>query len=248
MKKPSSIKSPPNDHAAYSPSPLPRRVHLTNLLLNIFRHALPLVPFYWFQGTIAGYVLMTAFDLSLGLILIVGTTRAETDPTSVDPRSRGFVMRLTAVLTLSVFFASVAAFIMVPIAMPALFFGLYEKVDWSAFLLNPRFWMPVLLMSLLAGLRAQLQFEATTTLGRRGIANREGPVIGDLQQDRRNSLAAKAAQITLIGTFVLICYFLLTFDFFVLRALPILYAAVLVFYDARPDLAQRIFPDLWKEK
>jgi len=33
-----------------------------------------------------------------------------------------------------------------------------------------------------------------------------------------------------------------------LFALPILYAALLVFYDVRPDLAQRIFPKLWQEK
>ena len=30
--------------------------------------------------------------------------------------------------------------------------------------------------------------------------------------------------------------------------LPIVYAALLVFYDARPDIAQRIFPKLWQQK
>ena len=33
-----------------------------------------------------------------------------------------------------------------------------------------------------------------------------------------------------------------------LYALPVLYNAVLVFYDARPDVGQRIFPTLWQEK
>jgi len=35
---------------------------------------------------------------------------------------------------------------------------------------------------------------------------------------------------------------------FGLYALPILYTALLVFYDARPDLARRIFFKLWREK
>ena len=34
------------------------------------------------------------------------------------------------------------------------------------------------------------------------------------------------------------------FGFFIL---PILFASLLVFYDARPDIAQRIFPTLWRE-
>jgi 4-hydroxybenzoate polyprenyltransferase len=74
------------------------------------------------------------------------------------------------------------------------------------------------------------------------------PVIGDLESDRRRSKAANAAQVTIIATYVALSYLLTNFGrggFFIF---PILFAAVLVFYDARPDLAQRIFPRLWAEK
>ena len=74
------------------------------------------------------------------------------------------------------------------------------------------------------------------------------PILGNLQQDRKQSLAAKAAQVTLIATFALLCYVLITFGRTGLYALPILYAALLVFFDARPDVAHRIFPKLWQEK
>jgi fatty acid desaturase len=68
------------------------------------------------------------------------------------------------------------------------------------------------------------------------------------QQDRKRSLAANAAQVTLIATFVALCYLLINFGHWGLYALPILYTALLVFYDVRPDLAQRIFPELWRER
>ena len=103
-------------------------------------------------------------------------------------------------------------------------------------------------MSLLAAARAQGAFEATTTPGRRGEPSREGPVIGNLEQDRKRSLADNAAQVTMIATFVLLCYLLLAFGRWGMYTLPILYAALLVFYDARPDIAQQIFPRLWQEK
>jgi hypothetical protein len=52
-----------------------------------------LVSLYAFNGSIESYLLLTAFDLSLGLMLIVGTTRERKDPTMVDPRSRRLVSR-----------------------------------------------------------------------------------------------------------------------------------------------------------
>jgi len=54
--------------------------------------------------------------------------------------------------------------------------------------------------------------------------------------------------VTLIATFVGLCYLLINFGRSGLYALPVLYTALLVFYDARPDLAQQIFPKLWQEK
>ena len=219
-----------------------------NILVDIVRHAVPLLPLYVFNGNIASYLLLTAFDLSLGLMLIVGTTRERKDPTSVDPRSRWLVMRLLAVLVMAVFLAIVAAIVAMPIAAPAFIFGLSTGVDLWAVVSDKTFWIPVVGMSLLAAARAQGAFEATTTPGRRGEPSREGPVIGNLEQDRKRSLADNAAQVTMIATFVLLCYLLLTFGRWGMYTLPILYAALLVFYDARPDIAQQIFPSLWQRK
>ena len=80
-----------------------------------------------------------------------------------------------------------------------------------------------------------------------GSPTHAAPVIGNLEQDRKRSMAANAAQATLIATFVLLCYLLIHFGRWGFYAFPIFYAALLVFYDARPDLAQRIFPKLWRE-
>ena len=219
-----------------------------NIVADVVRHVLPLLPLYLLHGNFASYLLLTAFDLSLGLMWIVGTTRERSDPTSVDPRSRWLVMRLLAVLAIAVFLALVAAIVAVPIASPAFIFGLSAGVDWWATVSDKRFWIPVVWMSLLAAARAQGAFEATTTPGQRGEPSRAGPVIGNLEQDRKRSLADKAAQVTLIATFAGLCYLLINFGRWSLYALPILYTALLVLYDARPDLARQIFPKLWREK
>ena len=219
-----------------------------NIVADVARHAIPLVPLYLFSGSIATYVLLTAFDLALGLMLIVGTTRDRKDPTSVDPRSRWPIMRLLAELVIAAFLALVAALVALPIAAPALIFGLSEGLDWWVTVSDKSFWIPVIGMSLLAAVRAQRAFEATTVPGRRGQPSREGPVIGNLEEDRKRSLAANAAQVTLIASFVLLCYVLINFGRWGMYALPIVYAALLVFYDARPDIAERIFPRLWQEK
>src|ERR1041385_5114549 len=99
------------------------------IVLDVLRHALPLIPLYLWRGSITSYLLLTAFDLSLGLMLIVGTTRDRSDPTTVDPRATLLASRLTAVLVLSVFFGIVAAMISVPIGMPATIFGLTKAGD-----------------------------------------------------------------------------------------------------------------------
>jgi hypothetical protein len=215
-----------------------------NIVADVVRHVLPLLPLYMLHGNFASYLLLTAFDLSLGLIWIIGTTRERSDPTSVDLRSRRLVMRLLAVLAIAVFLAVVAAIVAVPIAAPAFIFGLSTGVDWWTTVSDKRFWIPVALMSLLAAARAQGAFEATTTPGQRGVPSRAGPVIGRLEQDRKRTLADKAAQVTLIATFAGLSYLLINFGRWGLYALPILYTALLVFYDARPDLAQQIFPKL----
>ena len=68
------------------------------------------------------------------------------------------------------------------------------------------------------------------------------PVRGHLAADRRRSLSDYAAQVTLIATFVALCFAMASFGRWGLYALPALYAALQVFYDARPDLARRILP------
>ncbi len=231
------------------PTPFSRpRISAKNLAFSVGRHALPLIFLYALHGSITSYLLLTAFDLSLGLLLIVATTRDKSDPTSVDPRSRMPMMQMTAILALTVFLGGMAALICVPIGIPAVWFGFAEGVEWSGLLLRPGFLAPLFAMSLLAAVKAQSAFEATTTPGPRGPASQAAPVIGDLAADRRNSLAANAAQVTLIATFVLLCYLLSALGSWSYRALPPLYAAVLAGYDLRPDLAQRLFPSLWKNR
>jgi hypothetical protein len=179
-------------------------------------------------------------------MLIVGTTRERTDPTTVDPRATLLASRLSAVLALALFFGIVAAIITVPIATPAFIFGLATAGDLPALFSHPNFWVTAAGMALATGVRAQQSFEAVTTPGERGTSPHAAPVIGDIDADRRRSKAANAAQVTIIATYIALSYFLINFGqrgFFIL---PILFAALVVFYDARPDLAQRIFPSLWR--
>ena len=242
----SATLQPPRDEpSAIVPA---RSLSVQEIAADVVNHLLPLVPLYLFNGNFVSYVLLTAYDLSLGLVQIVGTTRDRSDPTSVDPRSRTPAMRAIAVLALAVFFAIVATIVAVPIAAPAFMFGLTAGGDLRATMSDRHFWIPFVAMSVLAAYRAQAAFNATTTAGPRGQPSRQAPVIGDLEQDRKRSLAANAAQVTLIATFVGMCYVLITFGQSGLYALPVLYAGVLVFYDARPDVAERIFPELWRKR
>jgi len=60
--------------------------------------------------------------------------------------------------------------------------------------------------------------------------------------------AAYAAQVTLIGVYVALAYGLSVLSSRALFIFPVLYAAVLVFFDARPDIGREIFPALWREE
>lgn len=217
------------------------------ITLDAIRHALPLVPFYLRHGSVTSYLLLTAFDLSLGLMLIVGTTRDVKDPTTVDPRATWLISRLVAVVVLALFLVVVAAIISFPLGIPAFLFGAASGVHWRELVRQPGFWIPAAIMMLVTGARAQRSFESVTTVGERGTSARVAPIKGDLEADRRRSKASYAAQVTLIATYAALAYGLSIFGrrgFFVF---PALYAAILVFYDARPDLGQRIFPELWRE-
>ena len=227
---------------------MPQRLSGIAIVASIVRHALPLVSLYRLQGSIPAYLLLTAFDLSLSLIAIVGTTRDRRDPTSVDPRSRWLAMRALAIVLLAGFFAGTAAILTVPIGMPALIIGMTENTDWWGVVSQRGFWMPAAMMSLLAAARAQSQFESTTSPGSQGAPTQAAPVIGNLAADRRRSSADYAAQVTLIATFVGLCFAMVSFGSWGVYVLPALYAAMQVFYDARPDLARRILPTLWERR
>src|SRR3954470_9876356 len=112
----------------------PRQGRAAAIALDVLRHALPLVPLYLLHGNLISYLLLAAFDLSLGLVLIVGTTRDRTDPTTVDPRATLLGSRLMAAVTLAIFLGIVAAVITVPIGMPAIIFGLATIGDLPALL------------------------------------------------------------------------------------------------------------------
>ena len=225
----------------------PARFRRTQAIaLDAVRHALPLVPFYLTHASITSYLLLTAFDLSLGLMLIVGTTRDRRDPTTVDIRATWLISRLTAALVLAIFLGLVAAIISLPLSMPAVIFGWATGVDWHALFSQPGFWISAAAMALLTGARAQHSFETVTTPGKRGTSPQAAPILGDLEQDRQRSKAANAAQVTVIATYVALSYLLSNFGRSGLLVFPIFFAALLVVYDARPDVAQRIFPKLWQ--
>jgi hypothetical protein len=131
--------------------------------------------------------------------------------------------------------------------MLAFISGMQAGVDWMALVAGPGFYLPVVFMTLSAGVRAQLQFEAVTNVGERGTSLHAGPIVGDLERDRRMAKVAYAAQVTLIAVYLALAYGLSVVGGRGLFVLPVIYAALLVLFDARPDIGQRIFPDLWRE-
>lgn len=223
-------------------------ISFKKFVYDLARHAAPLVSLYFLDGSIPRYLLLTAFNLSLGLVLIVALTRATTDPTTVDPRATLLPARLAAVAILSIFLSVVAAFITVPIFGAALVFSLAAGTDWWEVLSHKNFWVMVGLISLIAGLRAQLGFEATTVVGKKGTSPQAAPVVGDLAQDRQRSKAEYAAQVTLVATFVFLSFLMTHFGSWGFYVLPMVYMAMLVFYDTRPDLGRKIFPEMWQEE
>ena len=225
-----------------------QRPGMRSLGLDIARHALPLISLYGLHGSAETFLLLTAFNLSLGLMLIVATTRDRGDVTTVDPRSRWLIMRWIAVAFNAGFLAFIAGFIMLPIVFPAFLLGARAGVDWSVVVAGKSIWIPVIGMSLLASVRFQDLFEARTTTGAKGQPSRANPVVGDLETDRKRSLADYAAQVTLIATYVFVCVVLIEFGGWGLYAFPPLYTLMLIFFDARPDIGQRVFPQLWQKK
>ena len=246
MNKRSSMPQPSADSRAATMAP--SRLTLRILVVDVARQAMPLASLYYLHGTIASYLLLTAFNLALGLMFIVGTTRDRGDVTTVDPRSRWLVMRLIAIVVVAAFLAFVAAFIMIPIVMPALMLGWSAGVEWTPVFSQKGVLASAAFMALMAAIRYQTLFEQRTTPGAKGQPSRVAPVVGDLDEDRKRSLAGYAAQVTLIATYVVMCFVLLQFNGWGLYAFPPFYTALLIFYDARPDIARRILPQLWTRK
>jgi hypothetical protein len=210
-------------------------IPLPKIAMDIVRHALPLVSLYVLGGGTITYLLLTAFDLSLGLLVIVGTTPdAKLDKLSQNQRSplNPTVQSIVGVPITAIFLAIVAAIITLPISAAVIIFGLATGVNWGALFSSLSLWISVGAMALLAASRA-LAWRPDTSVP---------------EQDVVRSRAANAAQITLIGTFTLLSYLLIEFGVVLVYALPVIYAAALVFYDLRPDVAQRIFPEQWQTR
>jgi hypothetical protein len=193
----------------------------------VMRHALPLMALYLAGGNTASYLLLTAFDLSLGLIVI----EALMPDSKLNAALPARVHWIFGVPFMAVFLAIVAAILTLPIGMPAILYGLDANVHWAAILSRRSLWIAVGCMAILAAIHALFV-----------QAHRSRTASTDSSGGR--SQAAFAAQVTLIATFFMICY-LLGRNIFVV---PPLYAVVLVFYDVRPDLAEELLPTLWLTK
>lgn len=216
------------------------------LIFDIARHLTPVVEFYGFGGVIERYAILTAFDLALGIIFIAATTRSGNDPTSVDPRSRSLLAQAASVVVIALLFGATALIVAMPIGLPAFLWSLSRGLDWKTLLLSPGLWMPMAFMSVSTALRAHLAFTATTAVKGQLPVENEAERSQAIGVSEERSRAANAAQVTLIGTYVALCYWLIGVPADgVLKLLPGLYSAALTFYDARPDIAERIFPELW---
>jgi hypothetical protein len=248
--RPTSLMAPfwkSHDDIAPPLAPAPAQgVSIRNLGLDATRHALPLLSLYFLNRSIPSYLLLTAFNLALGLMFILVTTRDPTDMTTVDPRSRWPIMLLADLLVCALVLAVPAAVITVPLVAPAFYFGLFVGVDWQTVVFRKAFLLLAGGAALIAGGRAQRAFLANVVVGTVGGSRYAAPVMGNIAEDRSRSKGAYAAQLTLIATFVVLCYVMLTFSSDSYYVLPIIYSLLVVFYDTRPDVARRIFPKLWR--
>ena len=234
-------------HDDIAPSLAPAQgVSIRNVVIDATRHGLPLLSLYFLNGSIPSYLLLTAFNLALGLMCILLTLRDPSDMTSVDPRSRWPIVPLADLLLVTLVLAVPATLITLPLVAPAFYFGLFASVDWQTVVLRKEFLVLAGGAALIAGGRAQRAFLATVVVGTVGGSRHDAPVIGNIAEDRSRSKGAYAAQLTLIATFVALSYVVLTVGTDSQYVLPIIYSLLLVFYDTRPDLARRIFPKLWR--
>lgn len=63
-----------------------------------------------------------------------------------------------------------------------------------------------------------------------------------------SNIMRQVAQVILIASYIVMCFVLIEFRGWGRYAFPPLYAALLIFYDTRRDIARRILPQLWQRK
>lgn len=248
QSRPTSLMAPFwKSHDDIAPARGPAQgVAIRNVVLDTTRHGLPLLALYLLNRSIPSYLLLTAFNLALGLMFILVTVRDPSDMTSVDPRSRWPIMRLADLLFTTLVLVVFAVPITAPLAGLAFYFGLFGDVDWQAVIFRKQFLMLAGGAALIAGGRALLAFDANVVVGTAGGSRHDAAVIGNIAEDRSRSKGAYAAQLTLIATFIVLCCVMLTLGSDAHYALPIIYSLLVVFYDTRPDVARQIFPKLWR--
>lgn len=196
----------------------------TDVLAIVARRAQPLL-LLWLYGGTEAYLLLTLFDLCLGLaaipmaafIRMFAFTVADSIAGTIDQRG-----------TACAVIAALAAVFAVPFGMPLVFLGAVSSVDWWDVLARPGFWASAVVVVLLATRHVLLV-----------------PRGGDPSAPAQHLAWADrgvALQMALLIGFYLLALALTVAGRPGLLALPVLFAGLLVFHDLRPDLMLRVWP------
>jgi hypothetical protein len=205
---------------------------------SVARHGLPLAALYLSGAKAASYLLLTAFDLSLGLVAIVALkSGAKLD---VARLARG--SWIIDIPVMAVVFAIAAAVLTLPIGALLILYGVDVSLDWASILFSRSFSIAVGLMAFFAGAHGYFVQAHRARRAPPSTAADPRPVEDSTDGTARRLQADYAAQVTLIATFFLLCW---DFGRPMFYAVPPLYAAVLVLYDMRPDFAEELLPTLW---
>lgn len=203
---------------AVTPEPPPRPAP-TDVLAAVARRAQPLL-LLWLYGGIEAWLVLTLFDLCLGLAAIpLAVLVRAVAPTVADSPAATLDQRVTAVALM----AFLAACFVVPFGMPLVFLGAAADVAWRAALERPGFWASAGVCVLLAG-RGLLAMPRTGAVPEPAAAQ-----------------SAVALQMALLVGFYALVLATAAAGRPALVALPPAFAAVLVVHDLRPDLLRRIW-------
>lgn len=197
----------------------------TDVLAIVARRAQPLLPLWLYGGTEA-YLLLTLFDLCLGLVAIPMVAFVRSFAFTVSDSLAGTIdQRATACAVM----AALAAVFVVPFGMPLVFLGAVAHVDWRAVLGHPGFWASAAVVVLLAT---------------RGILM--VPRAGDAPGATLHYASAQrgvALQMGLLVGFYLLALALTFAGRTGMLALPVLFSGLLVVHDLRPDVVLRMWPE-----